>query len=119
MFSLRNIARRLEEEVAIRMVAAGNFPAQRTPELRPLPERPYEFAFWKKAKVHLDYHVQVESAFYSVPYALIGQRVDVRVTAHGIEVTSIASSSLPATPGLTSAGTSPPAPATGPSATAP
>ncbi|HEX7324717.1 MAG TPA: IS21 family transposase, partial [Rhodanobacteraceae bacterium] len=62
------------------------FEAEERPALRPLPERPYEFAFWKKAKVHLDYHVQVEGAFYSVPYALIGKTVEVRVTAHGIEV---------------------------------
>ncbi|HEX7325312.1 MAG TPA: IS21 family transposase, partial [Rhodanobacteraceae bacterium] len=62
------------------------FEAEERPALRPLPEHPYEFAFWKKAKVHLDYHVQVEGAFYSVPYALIGKTVEVRVTAHGIEV---------------------------------
>ncbi|MGH8296605.1 MAG: IS21 family transposase [Steroidobacteraceae bacterium] len=62
------------------------FEAEERPTLRPLPARPYEFAEWKKAKVHLDYHVQVEGAFYSVPYALIGQTVDVRLTAHGVEV---------------------------------
>jgi len=56
------------------------------PALRPLPLRAYEFASWKKAKVHLDYHVQVDGAFYSVPYALIGKTVDVRLTAHGIEI---------------------------------
>ena len=62
------------------------FQTQEQPALRPLPLRAYEFATWKQAKVHLDYHVQVEGAFYSVPYALIGKTVDVRLTARGIEI---------------------------------
>jgi hypothetical protein len=36
--------------------------------------------------VHPDYHIEVGRAYYSVPYALIGARVDVRLTAHGVEV---------------------------------
>jgi transposase len=54
--------------------------------LRPLPEQPYAFATWKKAKVHLDYHVEVERAYYSVPYKLIGKTVDVRLSAHTVEI---------------------------------
>lgn len=54
--------------------------------LRALPLRPYEFGEWRKAKVHPDYHIEVGRAYYSVPYALIGERVDVRLTAHGVEV---------------------------------
>jgi transposase len=54
--------------------------------LRPLPDRPYSFATWKKAKVHLDYHVEVERAYYSVPYKLIGKTVDVRLSAHTLEI---------------------------------
>jgi transposase len=54
--------------------------------LRPLPAQRYEFATWKKAKVHPDYHVEVERNYYSVPYRLIGQRVDVRLTARLLEV---------------------------------
>jgi transposase len=56
------------------------------PALRPLPASPYEFAAWKKAKVNLDHHVQIERAFYSVPYQLIGKTVDVRLTARGVEI---------------------------------
>lgn len=54
--------------------------------LRPLPERAYTFATWKKARVHLDYHVEVERAYYSVPYKLIGKSVDVRLSAHTLEI---------------------------------
>jgi hypothetical protein len=48
------------------------------PVLRPLPATAYEFGEWRRAKVHPDYHIEVKRAYYSVPYRLIGQRVDVR-----------------------------------------
>jgi len=54
--------------------------------LRPLPARPYEFGEWKRAKVHPDYHVEIERSYYSVPYRLIGQRVEARLTAQMIEI---------------------------------
>lgn len=56
------------------------------PALRPLPAQSYTFATWKKAKVHVDYHIEVERAYYSVPYKLIGKTVDVRMTARTLEV---------------------------------
>ncbi len=56
------------------------------PALQPLPVRAYEFGEWRRAKVHPDYHVEVQHAYYSVPYRLIGQQVDVRLTASGVEV---------------------------------
>jgi transposase len=54
--------------------------------LRPLPAQPYEYATWKKAKVHLDYHVELDRRYYSVPYALVGKTVDVRITAMAVEI---------------------------------
>lgn len=56
------------------------------PALAPLPARSYEYATWKRAKVHPDYHVQIEHGYYSVPYTLIGQIVDIRLSAHSVEV---------------------------------
>jgi transposase len=56
------------------------------PALRALPSRPYEFGAWRKAKVHPDYHIEVNRAYYSVPYGFIGRQVDVRLTAHTVEV---------------------------------
>ena len=50
------------------------------PNLKPLPERYYEYANWKKARVHIDYHVAFEKHFYSVPYALIHEEVEIRAT---------------------------------------
>jgi transposase len=56
------------------------------PALAPLPTERYEFATWKKARVNIDYHVEVERHYYSVPYRLTGEVVDVRCTATTIEV---------------------------------
>lgn len=55
------------------------------PALRPLPERPYEYATWKKAKVHLDYHVELNRRYYSVPYGLVGRTVELRIAARTVE----------------------------------
>lgn len=62
------------------------FEAIEKPVLRPLPVQRYEYASWKKAKVHLDYHVEVEHRYYSVPHALIGKTVDVRMTVSAVEI---------------------------------
>jgi hypothetical protein len=64
----------------------SRFVAFERPALRPLPARAYEFGEWKKAKVHPDYHIEVSRAYYSVPYRLIGAQVDVRVSAHMVEI---------------------------------
>jgi transposase len=55
------------------------------PALAPLPAEDYVFAQWKFARVGLDYHIEVEGFFYSVPFGLIGQQVEVRVTQRTIE----------------------------------
>jgi transposase len=56
------------------------------PALRPLPARPYEYAEWRTAKVNIDYHVEVERHWYSVPYQLVGERCDIRLTATIVEI---------------------------------
>ncbi len=56
------------------------------PALRPLPREPYQFSEWKRAKVHLDYHIELDRHCYSVPHSLVGQHVDLRFTAHTVEV---------------------------------
>lgn len=56
------------------------------PNLQPLPERKYEYIEIKTAKVNIDYHIQFEKHFYSVPYRLIHQKVEVRASERIIEV---------------------------------
>jgi transposase len=55
------------------------------PALKPLPATPYTFAEWKKARVNIDYHIEVNRHYYSVPYRLIKKQLDVRITANTIE----------------------------------
>ena len=55
------------------------------PALRPLPAAPYVYAEWKKARVHIDYHVEVDRHYYSVPHALIKKQLEIRITQNTIE----------------------------------
>jgi transposase len=61
------------------------FEAQDRPALQPLPATPYEYAQWKQAKVHVDYHVEVEGHYYSVPHTLVGRKLDLRYTVTTVE----------------------------------
>jgi transposase len=63
----------------------AHFEALDRPALNPLPAAPYEYAEWKKARVHIDYHVAVEGHYYSVPHALIKRQLDVRITQNTLE----------------------------------
>jgi transposase len=56
------------------------------PALRPLPARRYELAEWSEPRVNIDYHVEVDKHFYSVPFALVHQKLDARRTATTVEV---------------------------------
>lgn len=56
------------------------------PALKPLPERRYELAHWKKVAVNIDYHVEVDGHYYSVPYTLIRQELMARYTRSGVEL---------------------------------
>lgn len=56
------------------------------PALRPLPPRRYEFLEWRTAKVGIDYHVCAEKHFYSVPYQLVGEQLDVRLSVLTVEI---------------------------------
>lgn len=56
------------------------------PALKPLPKQPYEFARWKKARVHIDYHVEFDKHYYSVPHTLMGKEVEIRATERTVEI---------------------------------
>jgi transposase len=55
------------------------------PALKPLPVCPYQYAEWKMARVHIDYHIEVNRHYYSVPHQLIQKQLDVRITPATIE----------------------------------
>lgn len=56
------------------------------PAMRPLPSERFDLAVWSHATVNIDYHVEVDQRFYSVPYRLTQQKVDVRATPTTIEI---------------------------------
>ena len=55
------------------------------PNALSLTEKPYEYAEWKVATVNIDYHVEVERHYYSVPFRLLREKLDLRLTAHTVE----------------------------------
>ena len=56
------------------------------PALGPLPAQRYVFAQWKKARVNIDYHIEFDRHYYSVPYVLVGQKVELRTTVTTVEI---------------------------------
>ena len=64
---------------------ASAFETLDRPTLRPLPSTPFQYASWKKARVNIDYHVEVLGHFYSVPYQLVRQEVEARLSLTSVE----------------------------------
>jgi transposase len=56
------------------------------PALKLLPIEPYVFAEWRIRRVGIDYHVEIEDHFYSVPHSFARSEVDVRLTARTVEI---------------------------------
>jgi transposase len=56
------------------------------PALRPLPAERFVYAEWKRARVNVDYHVELEGHYYSVPHALVHEEVELRWTSRTVEV---------------------------------
>jgi len=94
-FSLRELNARigelLEELNARRMRLYGasrreQFERVDKPELKSLPVEPFEYAEWKRAKVNIDYHIEVAHHAYSVPYPLLHETVEARLTSGTVEI---------------------------------
>jgi transposase len=56
------------------------------PALLPLPAVPYSFAEWRKARANIDYHVEVDRHYYSVPHVLAREAVEVRLSSTAVEI---------------------------------
>ena len=56
------------------------------PALKPLPAEPYVFAEWRARRVGIDYHVDVDKHYYSVPHRFARAEVEVRLTGRSVEV---------------------------------
>ena len=62
------------------------FTEREAPLLAPLPAEPFSCRTRKLATVHIDYHVELEGHYYSVPYHLAREKVELRFDAHTVEV---------------------------------
>jgi transposase len=56
------------------------------PALRSLPDERYQWLIWKSAGVGLDYHIELDKHYYSVPFQLVGERVDARLSPTLVEI---------------------------------
>lgn len=56
------------------------------PNLRPLPERPFEYVERVNARVAPNYHVAHRYQHYSVPWKLVGRKVEMRISEHLVEI---------------------------------
>lgn len=54
--------------------------------LKPLPAEPYVYAEWKIRRVALDYHVDVDGHYFSVPHRFVREQVEVRATTRTVEI---------------------------------
>ena len=62
------------------------FEAADRPALKPLPGERYQYGEWKRVRVNIDYHVEFDDHWYSVPYQLTQHEVEIRATAVTVEV---------------------------------
>ena len=56
------------------------------PALKPLPPEPFEYAEWKRCRAGLDYHIEVHGHWYSVPFRLIRDVLEARITDRTVEI---------------------------------
>jgi transposase len=56
------------------------------PALQPLPAARFVYGDWGTARVNIDYHVEVDHHYYSVPHGLVHEKLDTRLTATTVEV---------------------------------
>lgn len=63
----------------------GLFESIERPALTALPAISFEYAEWKKTRVNIDYHIEVDRHYYSVPHQLIHKQVDARITSNIVE----------------------------------
>jgi transposase len=87
--AIAELLRQLNEDRAIRRLGRTRrqlLEELDRPALKPLPVEPYVFAEWRIRRVGIDYHVEVEHHFYSVPYRFARREVEVRLTGRTVEI---------------------------------
>ncbi|MCP5085156.1 MAG: IS21 family transposase [Alphaproteobacteria bacterium] len=85
--AIRALNRQLNSKITRHLGASRRdlFERLDQPALKPLPVEPYIYAEWKQCSVALDYHIDVERHYYSVPHQLLRQKLWVRITNRTVE----------------------------------
>ena len=65
---------------------ATQFAAVDKPALSPLPTERFDLGEWSRARVNIDYHIAFDTNYYSVPYNLVHELVEVRSTPTTIDL---------------------------------
>jgi len=87
--AIRKILTHLNDEFKIRRLGVTRralFEEIDKPNLTPLPVEGYVYAEWRIRRANLDYHVDVDGSFYSVPFQLAREKIEARITARTIEL---------------------------------
>jgi transposase len=87
--AIRGLLVRVNDELPIRRLGVTRrhlLEELDRPALKPLPVEPYVFAEWRIRRVGIDYHVDVERHYYSVPHRFAKEQVEARLTARTVEI---------------------------------
>ena len=86
--AIRELVDKLNNRVTPHLGASRRalFEALDRPALKALPQEPFEYAAWKTCRAGLDYHVEVEKHYYSVPHTLLRQELWARFTERTVEI---------------------------------
>jgi transposase len=87
--AIAGLLRQLNEERPIRRLGVTRralLEELDRPHLKALPAEPYAFAEWRVRRVGIDYHVEIEAHFYSVPHRFARSEVEVRLTPQTVEI---------------------------------
>src|SRR6516225_926283 len=87
--AIAELLRQLNDERLIRRLGVTRrtlFEELDRPNLKSLPAQPYCFAEWRVRRVGVDYHVELEGHFYSVPHRFARSEVEVRLTPRAVEI---------------------------------
>ncbi len=87
--AIEQMLKNLNEEVPLRRLGVTRrklLEEVDRPALNRLPVEPYEYCEWRLRRVGIDYHVEIDAHYYSVPYRFARTEVEARLTVRGIEI---------------------------------
>lgn len=86
--AIRDLTERLNDRVTRHLGASRRqfFEEVERATLKPLPATPYQFSEWRQRTVGMDYHVDIDRHYYSVPHSLLKEKVWARLTERTIEI---------------------------------